>query len=704
VTKTLRLLAIALLAALVLPATSSADVPKGADWTQKIIETDGEPTLHVDVFRPKGFTDAQKTPVILAIGPYFGHGGQSTPDVDPTGFALDQPGTNRPSNRFDDMIEGAKVFDRGYSVVYVDLRGFGASEGCNDFGGRGEQNDVKRAVEWAASQPWSTGKVGMWGKSYDAWTQVMALDEKPKGLAAAIIQAPIIDGYRTLHQNGVHYDSGWYTTPALYQQIDLIPPPPGSQPDYIAGYASGLDPACYAQNIALQNSKPDWSDPFWQERNLPGARGSDVPVMWSHGFLDANTKPDNFMDVWSKLTGPKHGWFGQWDHVRGNEDTPAEGQKTPPVGRKGFLDETMRWFDRYLKGDANAKPETDPIVTVQEADGKFRPENAWPPADSTPYAMPLKAGTYRDEPNNSGQGQFRVSGLTYNNAPYGVGIWSATRPFEHETRIAGVTRAKLDVQAPSGRSHVSALLYDVDPKGVGQLITRGAHAITGSGTVDVELYPQDWTIKPGNRLLMIVSSADMGWWLPPYSGNTVTVKSGTASIPFLRYERTRFLEGGRSRAMDSRRNLQFDIKKAEANQVDMTLPPKAVPFPPGEEPMGGNQISRAQADALLGPRNTAVFSQRSGKMGISVRRARVRGRKMIAVYVTGATRRKLRVELRRRTRVVGRSTVTVRGGAARALFRQRGHGKFNVLVRSTAKKHRLLARTKAFVGWPAPRR
>ena len=60
----------------------------------------------------------------------------------------------------------------------------------------------------------------MWGKCYDGWTQVMALAAKPKGLAAVVIQSPIIDGYRTLYMNGVHYDSGWYATPALYQGID----------------------------------------------------------------------------------------------------------------------------------------------------------------------------------------------------------------------------------------------------------------------------------------------------------------------------------------------------------------------------------------------------------------------------------------------------------------------------------------------------
>jgi len=690
----LRLLAIALTCAFVLPATASADVPEGADWTQAAITTDGEPALHADVFRPKGFTNAQKTPVILAVGPYFGHGGQSTPDVDPTGLALDQPGTNRPSNRFDDMIDGGKVFERGYTVVYVDLRGFGASEGCNDFGGTGEQTDVKRAVEWAAKQPWSTGKVGMWGKSYDAWTQVMALDEKPEGLAAAIIQAPIIDGYRTLHQNGVHYDSGWYTTPALYQQIDMIPPPAGSEPDYIAGYASGFDPPCYAQNIAFQNSKPDWSDPFWKERDLPAARGSDVPVLWSHGFMDANTKPDNFMSVWETLTGPKHAWFGQWDHVRGNEDNL--------VGRKGFIDESMRWLDTYVKGATDQSPDVDPVVTVQEADGKFRPENAWPPADATPYTLPLKAGTYSDEPNNSGQGQFRVSGATYNNAPYGVGIWTATKPVAHETRLSGVTRAKVEVEAPAGRHHMSALLYDVDPEGVGQLITRGAHAVTGSGTIDVELYPQDWTIKPGNRMLMIISSADMGWWLPPYSGQEVTVKGGTATIPFLRYERVAFLEGKEAAAMSGRRNLQFDLEDVKAAEVDTTLPPKAVPFPPGQEPRGGRQIGRAEAEALLEKKETPVFSARQAGLRVVLRRMYLRRKKMIVAYISGAKHKRLRLDLRRGKRVIARRTAKIkRDGTGRVIFRQRGWGRFEALVRPAGrKKKKLLTRSSIFIGRP----
>ena len=71
--------------------------------------------------------------------------------------------------------------ERGYTFVMVDLRGFGGSSGCLDWAGPGEQSDVVNAVKWAASQPWSTGKVGMYGKSYDGVTGLIGVDQQPDG-------------------------------------------------------------------------------------------------------------------------------------------------------------------------------------------------------------------------------------------------------------------------------------------------------------------------------------------------------------------------------------------------------------------------------------------------------------------------------------------------------------------------------------------
>src|SRR3954466_16149018 len=185
--------ATALMALVVLPAAAqAADVPPNATWTQATIPSTDGASLHADVLRPKGLKDTDKTPVILSIGPYFSRSGQTGPD-DPIG-----PSTG-PADRFAAFTTGAKLFERGYTFVMVDLRGFGGSTGCLDWGGPGEQSDVVSAVRGAATQPGSTGMVGMYGKSYDAVTGLVGVDHQPAGLRAVVAQEPVYDLYRYLY-------------------------------------------------------------------------------------------------------------------------------------------------------------------------------------------------------------------------------------------------------------------------------------------------------------------------------------------------------------------------------------------------------------------------------------------------------------------------------------------------------------------------
>ncbi|HEX6390798.1 MAG TPA: CocE/NonD family hydrolase, partial [Solirubrobacteraceae bacterium] len=349
--------------------------------------------MHADVIRKSGVAADARQPVILAIGPYFAHIGMTPEDADPT--------RRGPNVYYTELVTDGKLFDRGYTLVQVDLRGFGGSEGCNDFGGKGEQADVKAAVEWAASQPWSNGKVGMFGKSYDGWTLAMALATKPKGLAAIVIQAPVLSGYRALYMNGVHYALGWYATPAVYQATDALPPAAFDSPEYIRHSALGFNPACYALNIALQTGLADRDDGagFWQQRDLiERASGSAVPTFWEHGFVDANAKLDNFLDVYSVLRGPHRVWAGQWAHERLTEAL---------VGRKGFYDEAMRWFDRYVKGlpEQQAPVGSDPGAEIQDGGThKWRAEAVWPPPDAAGHDLSVRPGTHVNVPGNSASG------------------------------------------------------------------------------------------------------------------------------------------------------------------------------------------------------------------------------------------------------------------------------------------------------------
>ena len=150
------------------------------------------------------------------MGPYFNHSGQTGPLGPVEGTPYDPTGTAGPSSRFYDFVNGARLMERGYTFVMVDLRGFGGSTGCLDWGGPGEQADVKAAVEWAASQPWSTGHVGMYGKSYDGVTGLMGVASKPAGLDAVVSQEPVYDMYRYLYSNRVRFENSLADAGALH--------------------------------------------------------------------------------------------------------------------------------------------------------------------------------------------------------------------------------------------------------------------------------------------------------------------------------------------------------------------------------------------------------------------------------------------------------------------------------------------------------
>jgi predicted acyl esterase len=499
----------------------AAPVAEGATWTQQWIDSGDGTKLHADVMLPASSKKGQKHPVILSIGPYFGSGSQGAPAYDPMEAG--------PSDRFNDLIEQGEIFEKGYALVYVDSRGFGSSGGCNDLGGKGEQMDVKAAVEWAAAQPWSTGKVGMWGKSYDAWTQVMGLATSPKGLAATVIQSPLIDGYRLAFENGVHWAATWYITPGLYAAYDVIPPSTqDASPDEFAQSTVGTatNPQCYALNMT-QTVNPDKATAYWQERDIVKAAGaSKVPSLWSFGFNDVNTKPTNIFDVYSKLTGPKRAWFGQWDHVRGNEDML--------VGREGFMDEAMNWFDHYLKG----KPlKVLPKHEIQDGDGNWRTEASYPPADAVARTMPIKPGSYDDERGNSASN------------PTGSSTWSVSQPAPHDARLAGLTKLTVDAttSSPLGGNLVG-LLYDVAPDGSARLITRGAYKLPASGTTTFEMWPADWLLPKGHRLAVQLSAEDSMVYAPTYTRSTVTIKQGSVALPLLTNKRVSNLEGDEASA------------------------------------------------------------------------------------------------------------------------------------------------------------
>jgi predicted acyl esterase len=323
-----------------------------ADWSEAWIPSAGGVTLHADVLRPKGATSSTKTPVIVSIGPYFNHSGQTGPAGPAEGTQYDPVGPNAgPSERFQDFVEGSGLLKKGYSFVMVDLR--------------------------------------------------------PAGLGAVVSQEPVYDDYRYLYGDGMRRENST-ATPALYDGIAATPGPVTDNPNYNVNSLN--NPACLALNFGAQALNDDHDSAFWKERNLiPGAAGSNVPLFLTQGLTENNTVADGLQQYLDNHSGYERAWLGPWEHVRGNETDPDTGKLK--MGRAGWFGEVMRFYDRFLKGVAPTV--ADPPIAVQTNDGKWRSEAKWPAADATSYTTALHGGSYTDTAlsYSTGSDQTATSGV-----------------------------------------------------------------------------------------------------------------------------------------------------------------------------------------------------------------------------------------------------------------------------------------------------
>lgn len=533
------------------PVTQEATY-EGAQYREEYIETldlspshlpaDTTTRLHADVLRSSEVAWSERQPVVLVVSPYTSHS-----DTDAVS------GGDGPNPRFFDFLDVTGALDRGYTFVQVDLPGFGGSGGCNDWGGPVEQRGVKEAVEWAAAQPWSTGRVALLGKSYDGWTGLMGMAQDPVGLAAVVSMEPVFSGYRYLHNDGVRFFNA-VGTPAIFQVYDAMP---GALNDDAEYHLSGAPQAwCYGTNLALQQQDSE-DVGFWQERNLVElAAGSDVPLFLTQGFLETNTKPDAAFAYWNAMDSEHNrAWFGQFDHVRGWE-TNGEGRYE--MGRSVFASELNRFLDEHLKG---ITPDVaDATVAVQDNLGRYRAEDAWPPADAEQRTTALAVGSVTDG-----------SGTTYSTA----GVWSVSEPLDGVRWLAGEPVVSASVTTDVPRTNLVANVYDVAPDGTAVHVSRGTTLIRGTGdqVVDIAMYGQDWVFAPGHRIAVRLVGGNTDWWQHVATRTTVDVRGATITLPLLTEARTQFLDGGSTPRLEQHLGRSLDLNAVDVTTVAFDLGP-----------------------------------------------------------------------------------------------------------------------------------
>jgi uncharacterized protein len=244
------------------------------------------------------------------------------------------------------------VAGHGYACVRVDMRGNGESDGLMaDEYTIQELADACEVIEWLAGQPWCSGSVGMMGKSWGGFNCLQTAFLQPPALKAVIAVCATADRF----QGDIHYKGGcllgenfgWGTVMLSYSSR---PPDPALRTDWREVWLKRLEAEPWLA--------PRWAD--LQERSEYWKHGSicedfsrmQVPVLIWGGWAD------NYMNTVAEIVenvpGSK-GIVGPWVHQYPHTAVPG-----PQVG---FLQEAVRWWDRWLKGHENGA-EADPAYRV----------------------------------------------------------------------------------------------------------------------------------------------------------------------------------------------------------------------------------------------------------------------------------------------------------------------------------------------------
>lgn len=309
------------------------------------------------------------------------------------------------------MFSPIEAAARGYAVVVQDCRGRFASEGTwIPFVVEGP--DGHDAVEWAARQPWSDGRVGIYGSSYNGVTALQAAIHSPASLRACVAYMTGANYHEGWVYSGGAFELGFGLWYALHQSWDALAR---------AGEAGGgdaaerltratLDPMTAFRALPLAEHPlfagglapywQDWTaheryDDYWRRIDVvANAAKIRVPVLhiaaWYDGFLRGHldleqalaTHPDDRVREEHRMV------VGPWEHMAylGVRKASAGEREFGPIAVGGPTTAaplSFEWFDRFV---AEQEPRELPAKRVRYfvmGANEWREADAWPPPHDT---------------------------------------------------------------------------------------------------------------------------------------------------------------------------------------------------------------------------------------------------------------------------------------------------------------------------------
>jgi putative CocE/NonD family hydrolase len=433
------------------------------------------------------------------------------------------------------MTDVFRLVQEGYVVVFQDTRGQFVSEGTfNPF--FQEPADGADTIAWAASQPWSNGKVGLAGGSYFGATQWLAAREAPEALKAIVPTVTSADYYENWTYQGGAFQLGfilnWTLGFAMSEQTRRLKTGQTTMKELGATLQALGDMSNLYRHLPLvdmpilQEVAPyyfDWLahnsyDDYWRSTAPQEFHERiTVPALNIGGWFDIF-----LLGTLANYQGMKqHGGspqarqhqrllIGPWAHGGFAGVFPEHDYGLLASGEVAdFTGTHLRWFDHWLKGIENGVEQDKPVKIFVMGANIWREEDDWPLPDTQFRPYYLHSNGHANTSAGNGLLSTEVPGAesedvylydprnpvpTHGGATLIPGFMIAanagprdqrsietredvlcytTAPLEHSVEVTGPIELVLFISSSARDTDFTAKLVDVYPDGRAESITDG---------------------------------------------------------------------------------------------------------------------------------------------------------------------------------------------------------------------------------------
>lgn len=396
--------------------------------------------------------------------------------------------------------DAKKMASRGYAGVYAYTRGKGRSpDAIEPFLHDGA--DAAATIDWIAAQPWSDGRVGMYGGSYSGFTQWAALKHKPKALKAIAASATVAPGIDVPMEGGAflnfmfpwpvyvasnrslndadygdsarwrRLDRDWYASGRAYRDLAAI---------------DGTPNPLFAQWLRHPAYDDYWRAPIPQGDAFAGI---DIPVLATTGYFDGGQIGvlHYFREHLRHRPDADHTLLiGPYEHLAMQTGVPpqVQGYGVDAAARIDLQALRLDWFDHVFKG----KPK--PALLAARVNWQAMGTDAWRHAP-TLEAMATRSrryylvpgdeggrGVLADAPQPAASSIQRVDFRDRSDAGWTppplvvnatldphLGLAFASAPMPVDTEFAGAFRGVLDFSVNKRDVDVAIGVYEQDATG-----------------------------------------------------------------------------------------------------------------------------------------------------------------------------------------------------------------------------------------------